>query len=153
MALLDKKVPPLVVAGIAAVGIWVLSVALPGADLPHWFRLYGSLLFLILGASVCIAGVVEFRRVQTTVDPRKPESSSSLVTSGVYTVTRNPMYLGFAFLLLALALYLASYWSLLIVAGFVIYLDQFQIRPEEKALAETFGQAFRNYQARVRRWI
>lgn len=63
------------------------------------------------------------------------------------------MYLGFAFLLLALALYLASYWSLLIVAGFVIYLDQFQIRPEEKALAETFGQAFRNYQARVRRWI
>lgn len=153
MALLDKKVPPLVVAGIAAVGIWVLSVTLPGIDLPHWFRLYGSLLFLILGASVCIAGVVEFRRVQTTVDPRKPESSSSLVTSGVYTVTRNPMYLGFAFLLLALALYLASYWSLLIVAGFVIYLDQFQIRPEEKALAETFGQAFRNYQARVRRWI
>jgi len=52
-----------------------------------------------------------------------------------------------------LALYLASYWSLLIVAGFVIYIDQFQIRPEEKALAETFGQAFRNYQARVRRWI
>lgn len=153
MSLLDKKVPPLILAGLAAVGIWIVSVILPGAAWPHWVRLYAPLLLLVLGAGVCIAGVVEFRRAQTTVDPRIPEATSSLVTSGVYAVTRNPMYVGFALSLLALALYLSSHWSLLIVVGFVVYLDQFQIRPEENALAALFGQEFKDYQSRVRRWL
>lgn len=63
------------------------------------------------------------------------------------------MYVGFTLFLLALAMYLASYWSLLIVVGFVSYLNRFQIRPEEEALVEIFGQEFKSYQSRVRRWI
>lgn len=153
MALLEKRVPPLLLAGIAAAAIWGLSAMLPGIHLPLWFRLSAALLCVLLGLGVCVAGVLEFRRARTTVDPRKPESSASLVCSGIYAVTRNPMYVGFTLLLLALATFLASPWSLLIVAGFVLYLNRYQIRPEEQALTELFGQEFRDYQSRVNRWI
>lgn len=153
MALLEKKVPPLLLAGVAAAGIWGLSATLPGIQLPLWFRLPASLIFLLVGVWMCAAGVLEFRRAQTTVDPRKPESSASLVSSGIYSVTRNPMYVGFTLLLLALATFLASPWSLLVVVGFVLYLNRYQIRPEERALTELFGQEFVEYRSRVRRWI
>lgn len=63
------------------------------------------------------------------------------------------MYVGFTLLLLALATFLASPWSLLVVVGFVLYLNRYQIRPEERALTELFGQEFVEYRSRVRRWI
>ncbi|MBW7469504.1 isoprenylcysteine carboxylmethyltransferase family protein [Marinobacter sp. M216] len=153
MALLEKRIPPLALTLVAGVAIWALSAAVPGMDLPGWFRLPVSLFLLFVGIAFCVAGVVEFRRVQTTVDPRKPESSSSLVCSGIYSVTRNPMYVGFTLVLLALTVFLASPWLLLIVLAFVLYLDHYQIRPEERALANLFGPEFKAYQSRVRRWL
>ncbi|MBW4936216.1 methyltransferase family protein [Marinobacter sp. F4206] len=153
MALLDKKIPPLALTVVAGVGIWALSAALPGMYLPGWLRLSVSLILLLLGVGVCAAGVLEFRRAQTTVDPRKPESSASLVSSGIYSVTRNPMYVGFTLVLLAVTVFLASPWSLLIVVAFVLYLNRYQIRPEEHALVEIFGPEFTEYQSRVRRWL
>lgn len=153
MTRLEKKIPPLLLAGLAAGGIWVLSATLPGLQLPLWFRFPAALTCLVLGVGVCAAGVLEFRRAQTTVDPRKPESSASLVSTGIYSVTRNPMYVGFTLLLLALTIVLASPWALLIVVGFVVYLNHYQIRPEERALTDLFGQEFVDYQSRVRRWL
>lgn len=153
MALLEKRIPPLALTLVAGAGIWALSAFVPGTDLPGWLRLPVSVFLLVVGIAVCVAGVVEFRRSQTTVDPRKPESSSSLVCSGIYSVTRNPMYVGFTLVLLALTVFLASPWSLLIVMAFVLYLDRYQIRPEEQALVQIFGAEYTEYQSRVRRWI
>ena len=153
MAVLDKKIPPLVVVVIAAVGMWALAGVLPGINLPYWPRMSVALLLFLAGAAVCVAGVVEFRRSQTTVDPRKPETTSSLVTSGIYSRTRNPMYAGFTLMLLAWAVYLASLWSVLGVVAFVAYLDRFQIQPEERALAALFGEEFERYKSAVRRWV
>lgn len=153
MALLDKRIPPLALTVIAGAGIWALSLLQPGIPMPVWLRMSLSLTLFVLGVAVCAAGVLEFRRSQTTVDPRKPESSSSLVCSGIYSVTRNPMYVGFTLVLLGLSVFLASPWSLLIVVAFVLYLNRFQIRPEEQALIEIFGPEFRDYQSRVRRWL
>ncbi|NER62664.1 isoprenylcysteine carboxylmethyltransferase family protein [Pseudomonas sp. MAFF212427] len=99
------------------------------------------------------AGVLSFRRARTTVNPLKPETASALVRSGVYRYTRNPMYLGFATVLVAWAILLAWPPALLGVLGFVVYMNLFQIGPEERALARRFGGEFAQYCNGVRRWV
>ncbi|MBG6289848.1 isoprenylcysteine carboxylmethyltransferase family protein [Pseudomonas nitroreducens] len=106
-----------------------------------------------MGAAVCLAGVLSFRLARTAVNPLRPETASALVSSGIYGHTRNPMYLGFAIALVAWAFYLASPVALLGVVGFVLYMNRFQIGPEEQALASLFGEAFAAYRTRVRRWL
>jgi protein-S-isoprenylcysteine O-methyltransferase Ste14 len=82
-----------------------------------------------------------------------PEAASSLVVAGIYRVTRNPMYLGFLLILLGWAAWLSNVLALLPLAGFVIYMNVFQIRPEERALEALFGPEFEAYKKQVRRWI
>jgi protein-S-isoprenylcysteine O-methyltransferase Ste14 len=106
----------------------------------------------VLGGGFCLAGVLEFRRARTTVNPVNP-ASSALVVRRVYRLTRNPMYLGFALLLLAFALGLGKLSGLLAVMVFMAYLQHFQIRPEEAALRTRFGAAFDRYCQQVRRWL
>jgi protein-S-isoprenylcysteine O-methyltransferase Ste14 len=98
-------------------------------------------------------GIVSFRRAKTTVNPMKPSSSSSLVISGIYKYTRNPMYLGFVLVLLGWAAFLSNLAALALVPAFVLYLNYFQIMPEEHVLASLFPDAYPAYRARVRRWI
>ena len=78
---------------------------------------------------------------------------ASLVTGGVFALTRNPMYLGVLLVLLAWAIYLTNILTLLFLPGFVWYMDRFQIEPEERALTSLFGPEFTAYAARVRRWL
>ena len=98
-------------------------------------------------------GVIEFRRAKTTVDPTKPDSASSLVRTGIYRRTRNPMYLGFLLILTGCAAALANLTSFLILPAFVVYMNRFQIKPEERALASIFGDDFKAYYSEARRWI
>ena len=109
--------------------------------------------FLGLGIIAAIAGVISFRQARTTVNPLKPESTSALVTSGMYKFSRNPMYLGMALALCAWACYLASLCSVLGIIGFMLYMQRFQIAPEERVLEVIFGQTFIDYKKRVRPWI
>ena len=102
---------------------------------------------------ICLAGVRAFQRARTTVNPINPAASTALVVNGIYRVTRNPMYLGFALLLLALAMYLGKLSGLLLVPLFMAYLQHFQIRPEERALQAKFGALFVAYCRQVRRWL
>lgn len=105
-----------------------------------------------VGAAFDVAGLVAFRRASTTINPLHPERASALVTGGVYRITRNPMYVGLAFALLAWAAYLGSPWALLGPVAFVGYITHFQIVPEERILRARFAQ-FDAYAARVRRWL
>jgi protein-S-isoprenylcysteine O-methyltransferase Ste14 len=82
-----------------------------------------------------------------------PENASALVTYGIYRLSRNPMYCGMAALLLAWAAYLQSPLSVLGIAVFVLYITQFQIKPEERTLEKLFGDAFLRYKSSVRRWL
>lgn len=138
---------------LTAALMWLSAWALPrlGFSLPGRPYLAGGI--ALAGALLAVLGVVSFRRAKTTVNPMSPESSSSLVTSGVYRVTRNPMYLGFLLILLGWAAWLSNALAFALVPGFALYLDCFQIRPEERALDSLFGQEFGAYKARVRRWI
>ena len=107
------------------------------------------------GPSLVIAGagVRTIRRADTTLNPLKPETSSALVTSGIYRYTRNPMYLGMATWLLAWSAWLGTPIGLLGAPLFMLYMNQFQIGPEERALRTLFGAEFEAYAARVRRWF
>lgn len=92
-------------------------------------------------------------RQRTTLDPIRPERARALVTQGVYAHSRNPIYLADALLLLGWALWLGQPAALLWLAGFIVWIDRVQIAAEEPALERLFGEAYRAYCARVRRWV
>lgn len=109
--------------------------------------------FGLLGVGVAVAGVRSFRRAKTTVNPFTPEKSSALVVSGVYRLSRNPMYLGMLLVLVGWAYALGSLPALVGLPVYIGYMNRFQIGPEECLLAEKFGDAFEGYCRRVRRWV
>ena len=150
---LETKIPPPVVAVAAAAIIWGISRLAPQVALPSGIRLAVSVAIVLVGFAFSAAGVLSFRRARTTVNPTRPEEASSLVSTGIYRITRNPMYLGLLLVLVAWAIFLSSAWALLGAAGFVLYMNHFQIAPEERALSKLFGSQYASYKARVRRWL
>lgn len=147
------KLPPLALVVIVTALMWIASSATPTFDffLPAKYLLSVSL--AMIGAITCLSGVVSFRRAKTTVNPMKPSSTSSLVVSGIYKYTRNPMYLGLVLVLLGWAAFLSNLAALALLPAFVVYIDRFQIVPEEHALASLFPHEYPAYRARVRRWL
>ncbi len=150
---LELKIPPPLVAAVSAGIMYGMATLLPPLALAPSLRVGAALALAVAGASLDLAGLMAFRRVKTTVNPMAPQQSSSVVSTGVYRFTRNPMYLGLVFLLLAWAVYLSSAWALLVMPAFMAYITRFQIKPEERVLAARFGGAYADYRARVRRWL
>lgn len=150
---LEAKVPPPVVTAAAGAIMWGISRFAPQVAVPSGIRWGLSVAILVGGIGFSAAGVRSFRRARTTLKPTRPEEASSLVRTGIYRVTRNPMYLGLLFALGAWAVFLSSAWALLGVAGFVLYMNRFQIEPEERALSRLFGSDYASYKASVRRWL
>lgn len=152
---LELKIPPLVVvlvaAGLMLLMRWLTSTLSLSLDLG--LRMWAALPLLLAGMGIALAGVVQFRRARTTVNPMTPERSSALVSGGIYRHTRNPMYVGMLLALLAFAIVLANPASLLTLPAFVVYMNRFQIMPEERELARHFGAEFQAYKSRVRRWL
>lgn len=149
---LETRIPPPVVALIVALLMWNASAWWPLLDVPAW-RIPLVLLLVAAGAAFDLSGLWAFHRAKTTVNPMKPHKTSSLVSGGVYRITRNPMYVGMVLFLSAGAVML---WSPLALFGppvFVAYISRFQIAPEERVLRERFGEAYAAYCARVRRWL
>jgi protein-S-isoprenylcysteine O-methyltransferase Ste14 len=147
------RIPPVALTLITAALMWLtawlvpaLAFAMPGSRVVAVF-------LALIGILTAISGVVSFRRAATTVNPLRPETASSLVVSGIYRFTRNPMYLGLLFVLLGWAVFLSNAVAFVWLAAFVPYMNSFQIGAEEAALATLFGQEFTNYRARVRRWL
>ena len=153
MHALELKIPPPVIALLIAPAMWGISLVTPLADVPAPVRLFAAMAIALTGVVTAIAGVAAFRRAKTTLNPLKPEASSSLVTSGIYRITRNPMYVGLALALIAWAVFLSSAWALLGPVVFALYMNRFQIGPEERVLLGMFGAAYSAYQAKVRRWL
>ena len=153
MKWLELKIPPPIVALLCALAMWTIA----SQTLPYFIRpeLKWSFiaLFILIGLSFDIAGLLAFRSKKTTVNPLHPEKSSSLVTHSIYRITRNPMYCGMAAFLIAWAVYLDSPMALLGLPAFIFYISYFQIIPEEKMLIKLFGDAFIEYQTQVRRWL
>ncbi len=153
MPSLHLKIPPLVVAPLLVVLMWIISPSPPPLAAPVLGLVIAAIATAMAGAGIAIAGILAFRTASTTVNPLKPEKASSLVTSGIYTVTRNPMYLGLLFVLVGWAVFLFAPLAWVGPVVFVVYMDRFQIQPEEKVLESIFGASYREYTAKVRRWL
>ena len=154
MSKLELRVPPVIVVAVCAFAMWLIARQLAPGPLTVPARLGLAAVLAVVGITLALAGIREFRAARTTVNPLLPEQAASMVTSGVYRFTRNPMYLGMFCLLAAWAAWLGRLAPFLaVLPGFVLYMSRFQIRPEERALEQRFGAAFREYAARVRRWI
>lgn len=153
MHILDLKVPPLALALLVGAAMWSVTWAIPAFGFTFPARHLFAMAAVGAGAIIAGMGIVSFRRAKTTVNPMKPDSSSSLVVSGVYRLTRDPMYLGFLLILLGWAIFISNALAFLLLPSFVFYMNRFQIEPEEQALTSLFGPAFLSYRGRVRRWI
>jgi protein-S-isoprenylcysteine O-methyltransferase Ste14 len=147
------KIPPPVMAVSLAVLTWVTSRSIPPLWPPGAMVASLALMLALGGTVIDMSAKSLFFRARTTVNPSTPEAATSMVRAGVYRWSRNPMYVGRAMQLLAIAMYLASWVGLIGVAFFVVYLDRFQIRAEERALAERFPNEFPAYKATTRRWL
>ena len=133
--------------------MYVLAKFLPVG----YFDFFGRnlLIYILLGISVLIGiiALFQFLIFKTTIDPRKPEKAIKLVKSGVYSFSRNPMYLAMLLMLLALGLWMGNAFNILIAAGFVGYMNAYQIIPEENALIKLFGKEYKYYCTLTRRWF
>jgi protein-S-isoprenylcysteine O-methyltransferase Ste14 len=149
---LETRMPPPIVTAAAIAGVWFADRYDFGRvawQTPQWLVgvLIGFALLLMLLA------VIEMFRRRTTVNPLTPDRSSALVTNGVFKLSRNPIYLGDALLIVAAGLFFSNLVFIPVLALFVIYINRFQINPEERALQKKFGQAFSIYLEQTRRWL
>ena len=153
MDALELKVPPPVVALVVALAMWAVSRSTFALEVDVALRIILAVVIALAGLASGAAGIAAFRRARTTLDPMKPQAASSLVTGGIYRVTRNPMYLGVLLVLVGWAVFLCAPWAFLGPLLFVAYMNRFQIGPEERALMARFGSGYAEYMSTVRRWL
>jgi len=153
MGSLELKVPPPAVALVFGLLMWLVSTLGGAVDVSSGIRIGSVIVVASIGVVLGVTAMASFLRAKTTMNPTRPGATSSLVTHGVFRVTRNPMYLSLVLYLVAWAVYLSNWVSLLLVPVFVLYIDQFQIKPEERALSALYGAEYASYKARVRRWL
>jgi len=142
--------PPLIyVAGfLGGVG---LELAFPIEALPLGAAMAAGLAGFALWLALDGAAMLHFRRAGTSIEVSTPVDA--LVTSGPYRFTRNPMYLGMALLYTGLSLALGVIWGLAVLPVILVVVDRVVIPPEERHLEAKFGEEYRAYRSRVRRWI
>ncbi|MBI1891755.1 MAG: isoprenylcysteine carboxylmethyltransferase family protein [Burkholderiales bacterium] len=125
---LELKIPPPAVALVLVLLMWLAAPLAPSLQLPFSLRLTLALVLALIGQTISVSG-------------------------GVYRFTRNPMYLGLSLMLLGWSAYLANPLAVLFVPIFILYMNRFQIQPEERAMHALFGEEYACYTRQVRRWI
>lgn len=151
--LLELKIPPLAVFSVFAALMWLLAKAVPLAGFVLPAKNPIAAVIAAVGGVIAGAGILSFLRARTTLNPFDPGKAASLVTTGIYAITRNPMYLSLLFVLAGWAVYLSNLATVVLIPFFVAYMNRFQIMPEERALSSLFGSEFEAYCQRVRRWL
>jgi len=106
---------------------------------------------VVIGFLFGLAAALNFRRARTTLDPYHPVSS--IVTSGVYGFSRNPIYLGFLLMVIGIPLNAGTYWGIILAPIFILLCNKLVIEHEEAYLEKRFGETYTSYKSRVRRWL
>lgn len=133
--------------------MWGIAMLLPALDLSLRLFEYAGSVLIAAGVMLLIVALIAFARARTTVNPVEPEQAKTLVTTGLYRISRNPMYLAMALILLGSALRLSNIGVFIAPALFVWSITMFQIKPEERALQSIFGEDFTAYRQQTRRWL
>ncbi len=147
------KLPPIIIVLVFSGLMYILAKFLPVGYFEFFGRWYLIIVLLILAMVIGVLALLQFFRSKTTIDPSVPTKASKLVTNGLYRFSRNPMYLGMLLVLLAWGIWLGNAFNSLLAAGFVSYMNHFQIIPEERALNVLFGKEYQQYCLKVRRWF
>jgi len=147
------KLPPAIIFLVFGGLMYLLAEFLPVGYFDFFGRSYLIKALLFLAVVISCAALIQFYMAKTTTNPKNPSKATFLVTNGIYKYSRNPMYLGLLLILLGWALWLNNAFNVLLAAGFVSYMNTFQIQPEESSLASLFGKEYKHYCIRVRRWF
>jgi protein-S-isoprenylcysteine O-methyltransferase Ste14 len=146
--------PPslLLIALLLAIGLEFTGILhfLPPVSGTGW-ALYAGIILLAVALVLGISAARTFRAVGTNLSPHQP--SLKLATTGPYRFTRNPMYLGFVLILAGLSLVFSLDWGLILVPVLALVLHYGVIIREEAYLTDKFGEAYRGFLTRTRRWI
>ena len=149
---LKNRIPPPVITVLSALIMWLLALLIPAAAAAKTSALLGGF-FALVGLLFAGAGLRAFRKHQTTVNPLNLRKTAAFVNSGIYRVSRNPMYVGLLFILFGWALFLGNILSMIWLGPWLIWMSELQIAPEEKAMTQQFGDAYSEYCKTVRRWL
>jgi protein-S-isoprenylcysteine O-methyltransferase Ste14 len=146
---MQNRVPPPLLTLALGIAMWFVAAEAPA---PFW-RTAAALVVFILAGAFGLPALRAFRKADTTIDPVRIDRASALVTGGIYRRTRNPMYVSLTLMLVAWALWLGGPWVWAGPVALALWLDRFQIRPEERAMSARFGAEFDRYRGEVRRWL
>lgn len=147
------KLVPVLVTTLFALAMFGLARWLPVGQFSFFGQWYLMYFLVALAMFIALVALWQFKSAKTTVNPVALQQTSALVTNGIYAYTRNPMYLALLLLLLSWGLYLGNAFNTLMAAGFVYYMNAFQIQPEEQVLESKFGKEYKRYLKAVRRWF
>ncbi len=114
--------------------------------------IFGSFM-IISGLIIILSAIILFKKYQTTISPLNPSNATKLITDGIYKYSRNPMYLGLLLVLVGISIILNLTGGFFFILLFILYINLFQIIPEENAMVDLFKDEFLEYKKNVRRWI
>jgi protein-S-isoprenylcysteine O-methyltransferase Ste14 len=147
------RVPPPVFLLTTGALMWFVAHSAFAASFAFPYSIILAIPLAAVGIAIDVVSLRQFRAVETTISPLKPENATSLVRDGMFSVSRNPMYLGMLFILLGWGVWLGSASNVALLLLFVLTMNFLQIKPEEAVLRSLFGQEYENYCEEVRRWI
>ena len=150
---MNNRIPPPILLLLTGTLMWLVSRSSFNIPFDIQNPLIPSLALGGAGILIDLLALRQFRAAQTTVNPLRPHSATSLVCEGVFRYSRNPMYVGLVLILSGWSLWLGSLSNIGILFVFIGLITQFQIKPEEVALRALFGEAYSAYCLKVRRWI
>lgn len=148
---MNNKIPPPIVTLVFGLCIYLSKSFFPEFSFSILSSL--SIISFIVGISVLVTAIISFKNHETTVNPISIEKASSLVVTGIFKYSRNPMYLGMSFILLGLTLKYNLIGGLIFTGLFMLFITIFQIKPEETAMEKLFDQEWKDYVSNVRRWL
>lgn len=149
----SPKIPPAMWVIIWLFLMWLTAYSLPTFYYQWDFTNYVMVIFYVLGAGLIITSTLQFKKAATTLNPMNPDRASSLVTAGVFGLSRNPIYLGLLLILIGWAITLEHLIAFIWLPLFIFFINRYQIIPEESALHKLFGEAYKSYRKKVRRWL
>jgi len=150
---MKTRVPPPAIGLICVLAMWLTNRFVTDAVISLPFKLLLAIFFVLAGITISVIAFRQFSRQDTTVNPMQPESATALVSEGIFSKTRNPMYIGLFLMLTGWGIWLANPVNIFVLILFVLYITHFQIKPEEAAMRSLFGAEYEEYTKRVRRWL
>lgn len=145
-----KIPPPIIYLAFFLAGIMldrvvpVLFFTVPSAQYISWA-------FALTALIVVFFAVKEFLVARTSIRPDRP--ASSLITTGIFRITRNPLYCSLLFLYCGASIFISVWWPIILMPLLVTVMNKYVIEKEERYLLKKFGVSYRDYCERVRRWI